>query len=381
MINPYTGKVRVEYLNAPRVLIPEVVARDMLAITHAIDTEVAWFGTVRRHSEFSFEITEIFLPHQQVNHGTTETQPEHLAALAEELLAGPDGEEQYNALRFWGHSHHTMGVSPSSQDNLTLRALVKSVGEAFISCRTNKRNQIEIDVGYPNGWTFWDVPYEITNAAVVDDRWSALIKERVHPIRHTTPVVYQGGYGQTHAPGRSFGDFGSTPKGKGSGKEGGVDVVGGDTDPERWGTVIADPTNNRLPPNVRDWLTDEKKMEVRSKDGKAIIHPQAYARYAPLAFSNDSGRFMDWKGTTRPLDQMTPIEALLCIENIDDTHSLGEDLDYTDELEQEELTEGLMTEREAEILRSYGMEDDDDLVGSNIWTDAGLLPDVKGGTS
>lgn len=156
----------------------------MMHITRATEKEVAWFCEVDHYEkEDTYLIRDVFLPHQQTSSSTAEIEPEHLEAFALEFLE-QRGDEAYNRMRCWGHSHHTMGVSPSKQDEQMIDQLAIDAGGVFIAIRTNQRGSMEVDVAYPSLYTLADIRYYVGIRNVEQEQhWAALVKERVHPIQ------------------------------------------------------------------------------------------------------------------------------------------------------------------------------------------------------
>lgn len=83
----------------------------MVTLVARYDTEVQWHGLVRRVSEFEFEIFDIVVPPHEVT-GTTVTSEYKPYG---DWLNGLD-DETFNAVKFHGHSHVNMAVSPSGTD-------------------------------------------------------------------------------------------------------------------------------------------------------------------------------------------------------------------------------------------------------------------------
>lgn len=83
----------------------------MATLVARYDTEVQWHGLVRRLSESAFEIFDIVVPPHEVT-GTTVTSEYKPYT---DWLNGLD-DETFNAVKFHGHSHVNMPVSPSSTD-------------------------------------------------------------------------------------------------------------------------------------------------------------------------------------------------------------------------------------------------------------------------
>ncbi|MBQ8404900.1 MAG: hypothetical protein IJX55_10865 [Clostridia bacterium] len=83
----------------------------MVTLVARYNTEVQWHGCVRRVSEFEFEIYDILVPPHEVT-GTTVTSDYKPYG---EWLNGLD-DETFNSVKFHGHSHVDMSVSPSGTD-------------------------------------------------------------------------------------------------------------------------------------------------------------------------------------------------------------------------------------------------------------------------
>ncbi len=83
----------------------------MTALVAEFSTEVQWHGLVRRLSECEFEIYDILVPPHTVTAATVTSDQEKYS----NWINGLD-DETFNALRFHGHSHVDMAVSPSVTD-------------------------------------------------------------------------------------------------------------------------------------------------------------------------------------------------------------------------------------------------------------------------
>jgi len=107
----------------PKVLVSPAIAEDLSQISRHVSSEVGFMGLVERELKYSdekilvadyYRITEIFLLEQECHSGTTELSADAMAALGRELMGR--GNDDYDKLRFWGHTHPFGSVSPSSQD-------------------------------------------------------------------------------------------------------------------------------------------------------------------------------------------------------------------------------------------------------------------------
>lgn len=91
------------------VFSPTAYAK-MLALVMNFTDEVAWHGTVMRDGN-DFYITDILVYPQEVTGVTVNTDQAEYEMWLMGLV-----DEEFNHLRFQGHSHVNMGVSPSTTD-------------------------------------------------------------------------------------------------------------------------------------------------------------------------------------------------------------------------------------------------------------------------
>lgn len=83
----------------------------IFSLVHTYSTEVEWHGVVERVSENEFYIGDVLIfPHKVTGSTVVSDQTEY-----EKWLDTLDNDT-FNALRFHGHSHVNMGVSPSNVD-------------------------------------------------------------------------------------------------------------------------------------------------------------------------------------------------------------------------------------------------------------------------
>ena len=83
----------------------------MIALVLEFSTEVQWHGLVRRVSECEFEIYDIIVPPHSVTAATVTSDQEKYT----EWLNGLD-DDTFNHIKFHGHSHVRMAVTPSVTD-------------------------------------------------------------------------------------------------------------------------------------------------------------------------------------------------------------------------------------------------------------------------
>lgn len=93
------------------------------ALVNSYSTEVQWHGIVERVSQNVFRIKDVLVfPHEVTGTTVISTQDEY-----EKWLDALDNET-FNGLRFHGHSHVNMGVSPSGVDMEYRRKILNNFG-------------------------------------------------------------------------------------------------------------------------------------------------------------------------------------------------------------------------------------------------------------
>ena len=99
----------------------------MLKLLYGYDSEVGWHGTVTRLDDHHFRIDDIIVYPQYVTGATVNTDQEEYADWMMHLE-----DDVHNSLRFHGHSHVRMAVSPSSVDEKQQSDLVSQLtGDDF----------------------------------------------------------------------------------------------------------------------------------------------------------------------------------------------------------------------------------------------------------
>lgn len=152
------GKITVQY-NLPKYETKEKAivhfnrpAWDKLkALVNSCTTEVGWHGTVTREDSL-FTIHDVFVFPQRVT-GTTVTSDETKYSLW--LNEQPD--EVFNTLRFHGHSHVNMGVTPSGVDTTYQEDMLQNIQDFYMFGIFNKRNQVYLII------------YDVENNIIYDD--------------------------------------------------------------------------------------------------------------------------------------------------------------------------------------------------------------------
>lgn len=174
----------------------------MTALVSRFETEVQWHGEVRRISENEFEIYDVLVPPHEVSGATVTSEYKPYI----EWMDGLD-DDTFNAVRFHGHSHVNMTVSPSSVDNKYRLDLVtqlpKPTGDDdvfYIFLIINKKHEWSAEI------------YDLTNNALygTDDIYMECYLEDTDVdsfIAEAKKVAVSRSYayGGTHHGGSSYG--------------------------------------------------------------------------------------------------------------------------------------------------------------------------------
>ena len=116
----------------------------MWALVSSESGEIGWHGTVKRHSNKLFEITDIVLYPQFVTGVTVQTDDIGYGNWLHKEL----DDETFNHLRFHGHSHVNMSTSPSGVDTTWYNDILQGLtnDDYYIFAILNKRDDIFIEI-------------------------------------------------------------------------------------------------------------------------------------------------------------------------------------------------------------------------------------------
>lgn len=116
----------------PTILITEEANKKLWGLVEACDKEIAWHGCVKREGN-TFTIYDILVFPQTVSQATAEADEEAYVLWMQEL-----DDDVFNDMRFHGHSHVRMGVSPSGVDTQYQQDLVNTVQDYYLFGIFNK---------------------------------------------------------------------------------------------------------------------------------------------------------------------------------------------------------------------------------------------------
>lgn len=164
--------------DTPKVLLTPEVYRDMFILIAGCDIEISWLGKVEQKGK-NFLITKIYLPEQSCSGTSTEMSTSGLTDLAMKII-NEEGADEYNKLRFWGHSHVRMGVTPSGTDEEQTRDFKDN--DWFIRSIGNKEGKMKFDIFYfKYGISLHDVEWEVytEGSKEAEDYWKEQIQSKV----------------------------------------------------------------------------------------------------------------------------------------------------------------------------------------------------------
>lgn len=204
---PHAFKNEVKMLGStPKILITKSAYDTMFYIVEGSAEEVGWLGTVER-AGMSFLISEVFLFEQEVHSTQTKLDPEDIGKFFTNLLMQEGGIEKSNEIRFWGHSHVNMGVTPSgsygpgSYGDLSQMHKFGEAAEYFIMGIANKNGEIRFEIFfYDLGVKIEDVEwslYEPENESL-KDRIKAELTQKVHSAPPVIIPSYDFGFGNNN---------------------------------------------------------------------------------------------------------------------------------------------------------------------------------------
>ena len=212
--------VLLNYKKREILFHPKAYEKIALIVAKGGSDEIGWLGYAEPLGQ-DFLVTDVFVPKQRVHSATTEIDEDGLAEHAMKLIE--EGEvDKVNQIRFWGHSHVNMSVSPSGQDDSQMEVFSKNCDDFFIRCIANKKGEIDFSLylfkeGLQIDHVSWRIFYPVEEdlTSIVEEE----IKGNVSKIH--TATSWQGGTGWqggvTRYSGGHAGSHAGGKKGKGKG--------------------------------------------------------------------------------------------------------------------------------------------------------------------
>ena len=137
--------MKVRPLRSPTVKVTFDAYKHIQALVSLAEKEVGWLGKVLINPEnpLDLTITDIYLIEQEVSAAETNIDPVALG----EFYA--NHEDIASDIKFWGHSHVNMHVSPSGQDTAQMEEFLENGAQIFIMGIFNKKGDVRFDVYTP----------------------------------------------------------------------------------------------------------------------------------------------------------------------------------------------------------------------------------------
>lgn len=173
--------------NMPKatLVIENTAWQKICALVDQCDKEVAWHGIVRKENNV-YTITDVLVFPQEVT-GATVTSDETEYSLW--LMQQPD--EVFNNIRFHGHSHVNMGVSPSGVDTHYQDNILKNLKDFYIFAIFNKKGDNWVSIyDVEDNIAYGDKDIELVLPNDEAESWAAQeIKAKVRIKTVTRPVA------------------------------------------------------------------------------------------------------------------------------------------------------------------------------------------------
>lgn len=145
------GRINFDYdlpdlSNKAKLYFTTLAWLKMVSLVSSFNKEVQWHGTVEQINENTWKVNDILtFPHEATGATVTSKQEEY-----EEWINTLD-DNTFNQLRFHGHSHVEMGVTPSDVDMKYREKVIQNISpndtsSYYIFLILNKRNEITIEI-------------------------------------------------------------------------------------------------------------------------------------------------------------------------------------------------------------------------------------------
>ncbi len=176
----------------PKIQITQLALLKVFIVLSTIEMEVGWLGTAKRDGD-NITIDDIFLFEQDVSYGHTEISTDSMANVMQEVLQRPGGEEIFNNIRFWGHSHGNGGTDPSHQDNQTMKTFEKFGADFFLRGIFNRVGGASFSLfDWQNNVAFHNAPWKVVGKSITSKMYKQLLvdlpSEMQRKVTYTRPV-------------------------------------------------------------------------------------------------------------------------------------------------------------------------------------------------
>jgi len=194
-------------LQSPKVVISKKADLWIRTLIEEHNEEIGFFGIVDEtvvDEVTIYTVREIFYPkHQLVTSATCEISPQGEAAMAEWVMDNRC-DEDVGRIKLWGHSHHTMGTSPSTQDESQAIERMNQKESYIIRVICNKSGDMSLSFyDYERLLRFDDVQFEVeTDPEEQKVRGKVLELKKINiPARTTTVTTTPKAGGHQHSSG------------------------------------------------------------------------------------------------------------------------------------------------------------------------------------
>lgn len=143
--NPtYSVLMKPEQKATPVIIFGTTALKWIKALVEVHQQEVGFYAAVDHREDGSYFVRDVFYPkHSEMQWATCEISPEGESDMMNWLL-DKGREADIQKIRFWGHSHHTMGTSPSSQDEKQSIERMNSTQAFLIRAICNKAGEMSV---------------------------------------------------------------------------------------------------------------------------------------------------------------------------------------------------------------------------------------------
>ena len=139
------GKIHFDYTfgtiqRRAKIQFAESAWIKMQTLIREFDTEIGWDGICKRGEGDTYIVSDILVHPQTVTGATVRTDREEYSKWFRQFV---DNDEVFCNLRFQGHSHVNMGVTPSGTDTADWKGLLDDLGpdDFYLFMIWNKRGE------------------------------------------------------------------------------------------------------------------------------------------------------------------------------------------------------------------------------------------------
>lgn len=191
-----------------KLVMSRAVADQIAALVAAADTEIGWWGTILPLTDKSGQLEgarllSVIVPKQTVSAAKADVEDTGDAFSVMDELTAEGREEEIALLRYWGHSHVNMGVTPSGTDRTTWSEMSRNNPDvpsvtAFSIHNKSGASHAEIFLNVPGfGCYKWDATVVVEAAENPYLEW-AKAQYEAKCTRRTLHVVTPGSSGYAY---------------------------------------------------------------------------------------------------------------------------------------------------------------------------------------